>query len=164
MNIQSTTYNNTLILILSFFVISTFFIYFQKPFKKRIWSVPIFIILFGCIIWIIGNFFELIFIDTNVKIFFYSFQNLGIMLIPVSWFIFSLLYSGYQKWATLRNIIILAIIPFTTTILIFTNKFHNLIVNHYEVLNYKSFFVLDKSFGIWQVWVDLPYSILLGIS
>ena len=163
MNIQYTTYNDTLILIFSFFLISTIFIYFQKPFKKRIWSLPIFIILFGCIIWIIGNFFELIFVDTNIKIFFYCFQNLGIMLIPLSWFIFSLLYSDYQKWVRLKNIIILAIIPFTTTILIFTNKFHNLIITRYEVLNYKSFLVIDKSFGIWQVWVDLPYSILLGI-
>ena len=163
MNIQNTSYNNTLILILSFFVISSIFIYFQKPFKKRTWSIPIFIILFGCIIWITGNYLELIFIDTNVKIFFYSFQNLGLMLIPLSWLIFSLLYSGYQKWVKLRNIIILAIIPFTTTILIFTNKFHNLIVTHYEVLNYKSFIVIDKYFGIWQTWVDLPYSILLGI-
>ena len=163
MNIQDTSYNNTLILILSFFIISTVFIYFQKPFKKRIWSIPIFIMLFGCIIWITGNFFELIFIDVNVKIFFYSFQNLGIMLIPVSWFIFSLLYSGYQKWVKLRNIIILAIIPFTTTILIFTNKFHNLIVAHYQVLEFKSFFVIDKTFGIWETWVDLPYNTLLGI-
>jgi PAS domain S-box/diguanylate cyclase (GGDEF) domain len=119
--------------------------------------------LFGCIIWITGNFFELIFVDMNVKIFFYSFQNLGIMLITVSWFIFSLLYSGYQKWVKLRNIIILAIIPFTTTILIFTNKFHNLIVAHYQVLEFKSFFVIDKTFGIWETWVDLPYNTLLGI-
>ena len=163
MNIQDTSYNNTLILILSFFIISTVFIYFQKPFKKRIWSIPIFIMLFGCIIWIAGNYLELIFINTNVKIFFYSFQNLGIMLIPVSWFIFSLLYSGYQKWVKLRNIIILAIIPFTTTILIFTNKFHNLIVAHYQVLEFKSFFVIDKTFGIWETWVDLPYNTLLGI-
>jgi diguanylate cyclase (GGDEF)-like protein/PAS domain S-box-containing protein len=163
MDIQSTTYNNEFIFILSFFVISTIFIYFQKPFKKRIWSVPIYIILLGCIIWVIGNFFELIFIDEDIKIFFYSFQNLGIMLIPVSWFIFSLLYSGYQKWVNLRNITILAIIPFTTTLLIFTNKFHHLIVTHYEVLSYKSFFVIDKSFGIWQTWIDLPYAILLGI-
>ena len=163
MNIQNTSYNNALILILSFFVISTIFIYFQRPFKKRVWSIPIFVMLFGCIIWTGGNYLELIFIDTNVKIFFYSFQNLGLMLIPISWLIFSLLYSGYQKWVKLRNIIVLAIIPFTTTILIFTNKFHNLIVTHYEVLNFKSFLVMDKSFGIWQTWVDLPYSILLGI-
>src|SRR4030042_6547187 len=99
----------------------------------------------------------------NVKIFFYSFQNLGIMLIPLSWFIFALLYSGYQKWVKLRNIILLAIIPFTTTVLIFTNKFHNLIVTQYKVLEFESFFVIDKSFGIWQIWVDLPYSMLLGI-
>jgi diguanylate cyclase (GGDEF)-like protein/PAS domain S-box-containing protein len=163
MNTQYTSYNNVLIAILSIFIISTLFIYFQKPFKKRVWSIPIFIMLFGCIIWIGGNYLELIFIDTNVKIFFYSLQNLGLMLIPVSWFIFSLLYSGYQKWVKLRNIIILAIIPFTTTILIFTNKFHNLIVTNYEVLNYKSFIVIDKSFGIWQTWVDLPYNMLLGI-
>lgn len=163
MNIQNTIYNNTLIFVLSLFAMSTLFIYFQKPFKKRIWCIPIFIILFGCIIWIIGNYLELIFIEKNVKIFFYSFQNFGIMLIPISWFMFSLLYGGYQKWVNLRNILILAIIPFTTTILIFTNKFHRLIITHYEVINYDSFFVLDKSFGIWQVWVDLPYSILLGI-
>jgi len=160
---QTTVYNNTLILVLSFFLISTIFIYFQKPFKKRVWSVPIFIILFGCIIWVAGNFFELIFINQNLKTFFYSFQNIGIMLIPISWFIFSLLYSGYQKWVKPGNIAVLSIIPLTTTILIFTNKFHNLIVTNYEVLSYKSFFVINKSFGIWQTWVDLPYSILLGI-
>jgi PAS domain S-box-containing protein len=85
------------------------------------------------------------------------------MLIAVSWFVFSLLYTGYKKWVNLRNIAILAIIPFTTTILIFTNKFHNLIVTRYEVLNYGSFVVLGKSFGFWQNWVDLPYNILLGI-
>ncbi len=160
---QNTVYNDTLILVLSVFLISTIFIYFQKPFKKRVWSVPIFIILFGCIIWVAGNYFELLFIDQNLKIFFYSFQNIGIMLIPVSWFIFSLLYSGHQKWVTPGNIALLSIIPFTTTILIFTNKFHNLIVTNYEVLSYKSFFVINKSFGIWQTWIDLPYSILLGI-
>ncbi|MEI7615437.1 MAG: histidine kinase N-terminal 7TM domain-containing protein, partial [Actinomycetota bacterium] len=160
---QNTVYNDTLILVLSVFLISTIFIYFQKPFKKRVWSVPIFIILFGCIIWVAGNYFELLFIDQNLKIFFYSFQNIGIMLIPVSWFIFSLLYSGHQKWVKPGNIALLLIIPFTTTILIFTNKFHNLIVANYEVLSYKSFFVINKSFGIWQTWIDLPYSILLGI-
>jgi PAS domain S-box-containing protein len=163
MNIQNTSYNYPLILILSYFVISTVFMYLQKPFKSRIWSIPIFIILAGCIIWVTGNLLELIFIDTDLKIFFYSFQNLGIMLIAVSWFVFSLLYTGYKKWVNLRNIIILAIIPFTTTILIFTNKFHHLIVTRYEVLNYGSFIVLDKYFGFWQNWVDLPYNILLGI-
>jgi putative nucleotidyltransferase with HDIG domain/PAS domain S-box-containing protein len=163
MGIQNTPYSYSLVLTLSFFVISNVFIYLQRPFKNRIWSIPIFIILAGCITWIAGNFLELIFINKNIKIFFYCFQNLGIMLIPLSWFVFSLLYTGYNKWVNLRNIIILAIIPFTTAVLIFTNRFHNLIVTNYEVLNYDSFIVLDKSFGFWQKWVDLPYSILLGI-
>ncbi len=163
MNTQNTLYDYALILIIFFFVVSTMFIYFQKPFKNRIWSIPIFIFLSGCIIWIIGNFLELRFIDINVKIFFYCFQNLGIMLTALAWFVFSLLYSGYRKLVNFRNIAVLAVIPFTSAVLIFTNKFHNLIVTRYEILNYNSFFVLDKSFGFWQNWIDLPYNVLLAI-
>ena len=50
----------------------------------------------------------------------------GIVVIPIAWLIFSLQYTNNEKRLTRRNIILAAIMPVITLVMVFTNSLHHL--------------------------------------
>ena len=50
----------------------------------------------------------------------------GVTVVPVAWFLFSLEYTGREKWVTRRNVALLFVLPLITLIFIWTDSYHRL--------------------------------------
>jgi hypothetical protein len=61
------------------------------------------------------------------KLFWAQVQYLVIPVAPVLWLAFVLQYTGYDQWISRRNLLVLLILPFATTLLAWTNGMHGLI-------------------------------------
>jgi PAS domain S-box-containing protein len=61
-----------------------------------------------------------------LKLLGYQMKFLAIVIIPVIWLVFSLQYTGRDKWLTRRHLILFNIVPAITTLLIWTNETHHL--------------------------------------
>ena len=48
-------------------------------------------------------------------------------MIPVSWFLITLEFSGRKRWITSKKVALLAVIPLTTLVLAWTNSYHHLL-------------------------------------
>ncbi len=98
----------------------------------------------GIIIWLAGYTLELLCTNFDIKILLSKIEFIGIVIIPVTFFILTLDFSGYGNWITRKKVVLLFAIPVLTMILIFTNEFHGLIWK-----------ILDKN-----VVVGLPINIV----
>ena len=81
----------------------------------------------------------------------------GPALVPLAWLAFSLEYSGFGKWLTRRNIILLAAIPLATVVLAATNNLHGLLWAHTTL---SADGALHVQHGPW-FWVWTVYCYLL---
>ena len=66
-------------------------------------------------------------LTTEGKILWSKISYIGIVNMPVLWFLFASEYTRKGRWATGRSLFILWIIPLITLILVFTNEIHHLI-------------------------------------
>ena len=78
---------------------------------------------------------EIISSSLTEKFLWAQFEYIGISVIPIGWFLFAQEYSGSESWSNLRRIILLAIVPALTIILVFTNQLHGLIWAEFEFIN-----------------------------
>ena len=119
--------------------------------------------LLAVLVWSVANIFELGGAELSTKLLFVNIEYLGIVTVPVAWFVFTLQYTNQTKWITRRNLVLLAIIPLITLILIWTNNVHGL-------MRYDTYLdtgglipVVAKEYGMW-FWVLAAYSYLLLAS
>lgn len=84
-------------------------------------------LLWGCVIWILGYAAELASFDEAAKIFWDKVQFIGTAPIPVLWFVFVCQFCERPRWLNRRTIIIVGLFPLVTAILTFTNELHGLI-------------------------------------
>lgn len=75
--------------------------------------------------WSLSDLISAININLSSKILWNDIAYLGIAFVPVTWFVFSLQYTGQDKYLYRKNIIRLCIIPAITVILSITNKLHH---------------------------------------
>lgn len=84
--------------------------------------------LFTCItIWSIAYILTLATPDLAGKYFWSKFGYLGASFACYTWLIFSLEYIGHGSWLNVKRIVLLAIIPTLTILLVYTNDLHGLI-------------------------------------
>ncbi len=116
----------------------------------------------GCFIWMLCHYFELISLAPQYIIFWSKLKYLGITSVPVSFFMLSLYYSGYQKWITLRKIMLFSIIPVATLVMAFTNWSHRLMWSSMEVRSQSGISYLHLDYGVWfWIWALFAYSLFL---
>jgi signal transduction histidine kinase/CheY-like chemotaxis protein len=77
--------------------------------------------------WSLGYAFELWNPSLSAKIFWTSFNFIGIVSLPVALLVFVLQYTNNERWVTRRNLALLAIFPVVTLLLAWTNRWHKLI-------------------------------------
>ncbi|MFC1920334.1 histidine kinase N-terminal 7TM domain-containing protein [Chloroflexota bacterium] len=87
-------------------------------------------------------------------------QYIGIVFIPVAWFIFAIRYTGRDYWFTKKVLLLLLIIPVATILLAWTNSFHELIWYNRHIENSGPFIILHKGYGLW-FWIFSAYSYIL---
>jgi diguanylate cyclase (GGDEF)-like protein/PAS domain S-box-containing protein len=107
---------------------------------------------------------ELLGKELSFKILMSKIEYIGIAIVPVTFFILVLYFSGYTNWTQIKKNFFLLIIPFIILGLVFTNERHGLIWK--ELLLYQSgkYLFLNVKYGI-GFWVYASFSyLLLGIS
>ena len=107
--------------------------------------------------WTSGNILEYGFQSLAVKQFWASMEYLGIGAVPIAWVTVVAIYTDQQKWITLRNLILLSILPAITVIMIFTNNYHGLMRYNITLDTNGPFSVISKTYGIW-FWIQVMYN------
>lgn len=116
----------------------------------------------GVIEWATGNAFEMLAGSLQAKILFATIQYLGIVTVPVAWFTFTLAYTGRREWLTVRNLLLLAIIPGLSLVMVATNGYHHLF--------WESMAVADTPFHTLAVehgplfWIQASYGYIMLLA
>jgi PAS domain S-box-containing protein len=100
----------------------------------------------------------------NAKILWINMSYFGITAMPVAWLIFTLGYTGREKWMTRNRLILLSIVPISTILIVWTNNFTHLMWKDIWLNISVSHPVDAVTHNIW-FWVHATYSyslILVG--
>lgn len=97
------------------------------------------------------------------KLFWAKMGYLGIVTVPVAWFIFALQYTNRAGGLARRWLLMFCIIPLITLLLVFTNEAHGLIWSEVGMDSSGVIPVLDTIHGAW-FWVHSAYSYVLIIA
>jgi PAS domain S-box-containing protein len=114
----------------------------------------------ACAEWSLGYALEIAGVDLPTKILWGKSQYIGIITVPLSWFIFAYSHSNQGNWLTRRYIALLSIVPFITLILAFTTEMHGLIWKDIRIHTVGTFSALDFTHGFW-FWIYWIYSNIL---
>ena len=128
---------------------------------KKYWRIRLFIAI-GSLSWFVAKFLELGFIDTEIKLFWSKIQLTSIFIFSIALFIFSLYYSGREKWLNKPGMIMLCVIPVISTILLFNNNLNVFILNNINIKVIDSLLILEKGYGTWY-WIMMSYILVLLI-
>jgi signal transduction histidine kinase len=112
--------------------------------------------------WALGYAFELNAPTLEGKLFWTSFNFIGIVTIPPSLLVFVLRYTRFDRWLTRRNVILLSLPAAVTLALAWTNQWHGLIRSSAS-LNTSGPIVMFApvyNVGFWAFW---GYDILLAL-
>jgi PAS domain-containing protein len=110
--------------------------------------------------WSLGYTFELVADSLSAKLLWAKVQYLGIVSVPLLWFVFAWQYVERHQWLTRNRLLLLSIVPTTTFLFVWTNEFHGLIWQQTLLAQSGSLTILEVSYGIW-FWVHSIYSYLL---
>lgn len=123
-------------------------------------TVPFALFLGAVSIWSCGYAFELVSVGLTTKTWLAKIQYIGIVAIPVLWFIFVLQYTQRTNWLSRRNVVLFALVPCCTLILVWTNELHGFIWQTITLVPTGLLIAFTPSYGLW-FWVHTVYSYLL---
>lgn len=106
--------------------------------KKTQGAFELFVLATATFIWTMGSLFEIISSTFEWKLFWRNIQQIGGFAVPILTVYFSIAYTMNVKLKKYINIV--AIVPFVSVILIFTNEYHHIMRTGYTML-------LNKTFG-----------------
>jgi len=98
-----------------------------------------------------------------IKLISFRIKFLAIVLVPVFWMLFALQYTGRTQYVTVPRIALLCVVPFMTTLLVWTNQFHGLMWKSLGVTALGDISVITNPTGTW-FWVHAAYSYILIMS
>jgi two-component system, NtrC family, sensor histidine kinase KinB len=113
--------------------------------------------------WSVFYALEVLTSSITAKITWDKFEFLGIVAIPVAWYVFTREYAGRQPRLTFRAAVWLTLIPLITVLLAYSNEAHHLIWTEFKVVNVGEFSLLDESYGVWY-WVSVAYTYILIVA
>ncbi|MFB3886025.1 MAG: histidine kinase N-terminal 7TM domain-containing protein [Thermodesulfobacteriota bacterium] len=123
-------------------------------------AIPFVLIMFFVAQWSLSYAFELGTVNLQTRLFWTRIKFLGIVLVPVAWFFFTLKHSGREEWLKLKKIAFLVTIPTITFFLIWTNEYHGLFWNLSRPDRTTPLPMQFSLYGPW-FWVHTSYSYLL---
>jgi diguanylate cyclase (GGDEF)-like protein len=101
--------------------------------RKMSGAFPLFIQMVAATLWVIGSYLEMHNAGLEAKTLWRNVQQIGVFIVPISNVFFAVDYS-HQTERLRKYIYILASIPITTLVLIFTNRFHNIMRSEYRII------------------------------
>lgn len=87
---------------------------------------PFCLMMAALTIWLLSYSLEIITLDLTSRLIWSRMTFFGVTAVPVAWFLFSLDYTGRDKWLTRRNVALLFVIPLITLVSIWTDSYHHL--------------------------------------
>ncbi len=121
---------------------------------------PFIVILLAATVYSLSYMVELGSTDLSAAIFWNNVAWLGSVLLPPAWLAFALQYTGRASWLTRRMVVLLAIVPLVTLLLVWTNTMHGLISSNNSLDSTAPFSALVSTPGAW-FWVFLVYAYTL---
>ncbi len=99
-------------------------------------------------VWILGYALELASADLPSKLFWTKVQYIGIITLPAAWLVYTLQFTGREKWLTRRTLILSSVVPAIVLLLILTNGAHGLMWTDAVLDTSGSFTVLHYTDGL----------------
>lgn len=125
-------------------------------------AVPLTAMLIGQSIWSCFFVFELQAATLPAKVFWSNVQWIGVVIIPVAWLVFSLEYTGNDRYVTRRTLAALSVVPVLTVVLAVTEQHHQILYLDSLLVQESGMPVLHRVGGPWY-WVIAGYTYLLGV-
>ncbi|MDH3641437.1 MAG: diguanylate cyclase [Gammaproteobacteria bacterium] len=126
--------------------------------KKRVPGMHALLALLAAVLFwsaaqFVGSFFTLL----NVKILVWKFAYFGIVLAPVSWFVFAISYTRRQMRMSRLGLNSILLIPLITVALIMTNEWHQLMWTNVSLTLSQGYVGMTVEHGAW-FYVHTLYS------
>src|SRR4030043_88870 len=118
------------------------------------------VLFFGFLIWMVFYSLELLGKELSFKILMSKIEYVGITIVPVTFFILVLYFSGYTNWIQIKKNFFLLIIPLITLGLVFTNEKHSLLWKEIILKQNGKYLFLGIKYGAW-FWIYAGFSYLL---
>lgn len=123
-------------------------------------SYPLLGIFISIVFWTCGYLIEFLSTNLETKLMSWNISYIGITAISSMLLFFVLSYTGYRKWLTPRNCMLVLLIPAITLILQWTKAYHSLMYYDYHLIVDSPFLLAGKKYGLW-FWVYIVYNYLL---
>jgi len=150
-------------------VLLAFTIAFSSAITTRVWrqrklsgnvALSLMFLMVTITWWVTVYFFELLVRDFTIKETIWNIKYLGIVMVPIAWITFSLLFTGNRAWLTRRNVFLLMIVPILTTAFIWTNGTDGMMFTNVRMIYPDGYPLIGGSANIW-FWIHSFYSYLL---
>ena len=96
----------------------------------------------------------------TTKLFWAKLQFVPIAVIPLSWLVFVLSYTGQTDRLSARNKALLLVVPAATLLLVATDHIHGLVISRISLERQGSTLLMVRHFGPW-FWLHATFSYLL---
>lgn len=143
-------------------LISFIILYFAWRRRTVPGARPFFVLMVSSVFWSLANALEMMGTDLPTKLFWANVQYICYNVIPVTWLVLALQYTGRDRWLTRRRLLLLLIIPVLTIVVAWTNQYHGLLRRDIFLDRSGPFPVVGKTYGPW-FWVFAAYSYPLMI-
>lgn len=126
-------------------------------------SMSFIMLMAGITVWSFGYAMATGTRDLEGRVFWAQVQYLGMFIVPIAFPIFVFQYTGFEKWVTRRNVVLLSVVPLTTLILVWTNASHGLIWAKIELVPKPDISLLNLQYGLffWVHYAD--YYVVLAL-
>lgn len=132
----------------------------QRRVKNRGPYLAFAALMLACVIWLIGYSFEIAFVELSNKLLAAKIRFVGIVMSPVAWFAFAAYYTGRERWIAGWRLLLLCVIPATTSLLMWANESLHLVWQRYSLVVHDSLTLIGNESGPW-FFVHLFYSYVL---
>ncbi|MCZ6710181.1 MAG: diguanylate cyclase [Gammaproteobacteria bacterium] len=132
--------------------------YLRSYDKKRVPGMQALLVLLAAVLfWSAAQFIGSMFTSLSLKMLAWKFAYFGIVLAPVSWFIFAINYTRRQMRMSRLAMSSLLIVPLITFSLVVTNQWHHLIWSDISLIESQGYVGMVVDHGPW-FYVHLLYS------
>ncbi len=129
-------------------------------------AAPFAAMMFAAAVWALGDAATWASPDPAVQYFCRRVTFMGVVVVPVAWFVFAVKYTGRGRWLTRQRLPFFLIIPAITVLLVWTNHLHLLFWRTLEAATVDGINLLIGNYGPW-FWIHSAYSyglLLVGMA
>lgn len=124
---------------------------------------PLAALMFTIVAWAIPDVISFGYKELGRVVFWQRMAYPGAVCAPVMYLVVSLRYAGYERWLSRRAYVLLAVVPVTTIVIVWTDPYHGLFWQSLSLARVGAATVLLPEFGIWY-WINLGYLYLVTIA